>query len=761
MPAVRHSHVAARMLSLKLIRTACAVQTKGRVFISSSATATNLSRKAGQHGVKCYLRPQDGVPHSSLARSPRCTHCSRATGGMWNYDLRGLGGSFRNASLHSHVGLPLLGENTDHHRYRHCHRHATVASPHLLGDRRVCLALVANGLVVDTAPDGEKGTEQTSISTGGRNGSAGGSDPPGGKEGDGLGAMRTRELFLGSGGNRRNQSSVLTTSDTTRASDDGRSGRANGNVSPFASTGFEDLKLSPRLAARLQEIGVTRPTDVQVGAIPVLMEGRDAAVQSYTGSGKTLAYLLPLLTRVGPLKAEMERAIPDELGGESAPGNRKQLQAKRAEAGEGKIEAVIVAPSRELGMQIVREIERIVGNEQRHVVQQLIGGASLWRQEEGLKKHKPAIVVGTPGRLADLSRSGRLQTHACKMLVLDEAEELLSPNFKPDMLRILEHVGRRRGISSSAPSSAVRGASALEMEKKSRKSERQLVLVSATMPPSVIAAAGRWGDEAVVVRASMNATEVQPWEKAMTKNGRQHDKGSNRGPADAREGAIGSEESDREVVVPPNIAHWVVVTDGRHKVDAVRRTIHALEAQKVLVFMNFGRRLKDARFKLASRGLTVGCLHGDMGKVERANVLAGFRDGSLRVLLVSDVAARGLDIADCDLVVNLELPTDASHYGHRAGRTGRIGKKGCVVSVCEERESFVVEKFAKRLGITMTRGDVKEGFLVESEAVERRGGEKEDEPQEQRVRARGRPSRIVPAVGLRKKESPLLRNKNV
>jgi superfamily II DNA/RNA helicase len=105
------------------------------------------------------------------------------------------------------------------------------------------------------------------------------------------------------------------------------------------------------------------------------------------------------------------------------------------------IEAVIVAPSRELGMQIVREVEKILGPNDKRLVQQLVGGANRSRQEEALKKNKPIIVVGTPGRISEISAAGKLHTHGCRFLVLDEVDQLLSFNYREDMHRILEHVG--------------------------------------------------------------------------------------------------------------------------------------------------------------------------------------------------------------------------------------------------------------------------------------------------------------------------------
>lgn len=107
-----------------------------------------------------------------------------------------------------------------------------------------------------------------------------------------------------------------------------------------------------------------------------------------------------------------------------------------------------------------------------------------------------------------------------------------------------------------------------------------------------------------------------------------------------------------------------------------------------------------------------GSLHGELNKMERSNILSSFRNGKIRILVTSEVGARGLDIPSCDLVVNLELPTDGSHYAHRGGRTGRLGRKGTVISVCEAREEFVLSKFERQLDISITRHEVLDGKIV-------------------------------------------------
>lgn len=439
---------------------------------------------------------------------------------------------------------------------------------------------------------------------------------------------------------------------------------------PFAEKAFSDLGLSPLVLDRLEKVGITVPTDVQSVAIPTISKMHDVVIQSYTGSGKTLAYVLPILSQVGPLK--------------------KPTEGDRSTQKPG-IEAVVVAPSRELGMQIVREIEKLLGPEGKKFVQQLVGGANRSRQEEALKKNKPAIVVGTPGRIAEISASGKLHTHDCRFLVLDEADQLLSFNYREDMHRILEHVGRRSGAKPSGVLSPL-----------ARRSERQIILVSATVPFSVIRAGRSWGSDPLLVRSTsvvpLDAVSV-PSSVSLASNS--DDKSNSTA---VTQGAIDS--------LPPALKHYYSITKGQHKVDTLRRCIYALDAKTVIAFMNNTKPLKDAVFKLEARGMKAAELHGDLGKLARSTTLKKFKNGEIRVLLTNELSARGLDVPECDLVVNLDLPTDSIHYAHRAGRTGRLGREGSVVTICGETEEFVVKKLRRQLGISIKPCEIKDGKLT-------------------------------------------------
>ncbi|KAF7090143.1 hypothetical protein CFC21_092950 [Triticum aestivum] len=376
----------------------------------------------------------------------------------------------------------------------------------------------------------------------------------------------------------------------------------------FSASSFEELGLPPLLIDRLNKEGLTSPTEVQSASIPVISQRHDAVIQSYTGSGKTLAYLLPILSEIGPLKRAREQGNSEKRSG---------------------IEAVVVAPSRELGMQIVREVEKILGPDDKRLVQQLVGGANRSRQEEALKKNKPIIVVGTPGRISEIS-------------------------------------------------------------------------AAATVPFSVIRAARSWGHDPVLVRAkSVVPLDSITVPRPMLSQG---DPNSDSPTMSVNQAAVDS--------LPPSLEHYYCTTKAHHKVDTLRRCIHALEAETVIAFMNNTKPLKDVVFKLEARGMKAIELHGDLGKLARSTVLKKFKAGEFRVLVTNELSARGLDIPECDLVINLDLPTDSTHYAHRAGRTGRLGRKGTVVSICEESEAFIMRKMRKQLGVAIKPCEFTEGQIT-------------------------------------------------
>ncbi|KAJ0605187.1 putative RNA helicase [Helianthus annuus] len=325
-------------------------------------------------------------------------------------------------------------------------------------------------------------------------------------------------------------------------------------------------------------------------------------------------------------------------------------------------------------MQIVREIEKLLGPENKKFVQQLVGGANRSRQEEALRKNKPVIVVGTPRRIAEISVAGKLHTHGCRY----------ASN------------SRTRG---EEPSSGPAQNSETVVKKRV---ERQTIMVSATVPFAVVQAARSWGCEPMLVQAK----KVSPLEPVSRPPGPVNlSPGPNPG-SDLQQSDAVSES------LPPSLKHYYCLSRMQQKVDTVRRCVHALDAKTVIVFMNHTRQLKDAVYKLQARGLVAEELHGDLGKLARSTILKKFKKGEIRVLVTNELSARGLDVSNCNLVVNVDLPTDSVHYAHRAGRTGRLGRKGSVVTICEESEVFVVKKLQRQLGVQFQSCEFVEGKLV-------------------------------------------------
>lgn len=362
---------------------------------------------------------------------------------------------------------------------------------------------------------------------------------------------------------------------------------------------FESLNLPAPLRETLAAMGITVPTEIQAAAIPPILEGHDVILQSQTGTGKTLAYLLPMLARLEP--------------------DRPDLQG------------LVIAPTRELAMQIVTLLRQMLEGTP-HTVQPLIGGANIRHQVERLKKTPPTLAVGTPGRLWELMTANRLRTQTLKTIVIDEVDHVLDPVFRTEVSRILQALPRTR----------------------------QTVVASATIPPEAAETLARW----------MNHPR--------------------------------SIQVEGRLALPETLTHHYLVTEERDRLDSLRRLMHATRPRAALAFVNDARRLDEWVGKLDFKGLRVAALQGGADKRDRGEVLKDFRDGKLQVLLATELAARGLDVPGLTHVFNVELPTDADHYLHRAGRTGRQGQPGMVVSLVTERERFVIEKLSRALGVPIT-----------------------------------------------------------
>jgi superfamily II DNA/RNA helicase len=375
---------------------------------------------------------------------------------------------------------------------------------------------------------------------------------------------------------------------------------------------FADLQMPPELIAALARQRITEPTPIQRAALPVLLEGRDAYLHAETGTGKTLAYLLPLFRRV--------------------------------DVGRAATQVVIVAPTHELAIQIQRQAADLAQNAGLALrALLLIGGTATERQIEKLKK-KPQVVVGSPGRIAELISRGKLKTRDVRSVVVDEA----------DLLMDEEHLQPVLAIIRAAPAG------------------RQLVFASATTEARSSAAIAALAPALVMLQAAA-------------------------------------------APVSEHIEHLYLRCEERDKPDELRKLLHCLEPERALVFVHRNDVAERVAGKLAHHRIPAADLNAANDKALRKRALDGFRSGAIRVLIASDVAARGLDVEGVTLVVNLGVPTLSKAYLHRAGRTGRAGTKGLAVSLVTESESRLIRRYRQELGIAVQCVRLREGRLIPSD----------------------------------------------
>ena len=341
--------------------------------------------------------------------------------------------------------------------------------------------------------------------------------------------------------------------------------------------------LPPLLGEALAARGYASPTPVQAAVLEADAEGRDLIVSAQTGSGKTVAFGLA----IAPQLLEGDGPLPYAL----TP------------------RALIIAPTRELALQVSRELVWLYGKAGARVAT-CVGGMDPSKERRNLAGGAH-IVVGTPGRLRDHLERGALELKDLRVAVLDEADEMLDMGFREDLEEILD----------------------------ATPTERRTLLFSATMPKPILALARRYQRDALRISTV----------------------GEERGHGDIAYQAM--------TVAPGDIEHAVVNLLRLH------------EAPSALLFCATRDNVRRLHSSLIERGFNAVALSGEHSQSERNQALQALRDGRARVLVATDVAARGIDLPNLSLVVHVELPRDAETLQHRSGRTGRAGRKGIAVLV--------------------------------------------------------------------------------
>ncbi len=373
---------------------------------------------------------------------------------------------------------------------------------------------------------------------------------------------------------------------------------------------FAELGICPEILEAIDMLGFETPSPIQEQAIPPALAGADIVGRSHTGSGKTLAFTIPALEKV--------------------------------DAGIAQVQILCLAPTRELAVQISKEVDKLALFLDNISAVAIYGGTSYAPQLAALRRGVP-FVAGTPGRVLDLIEKGELHTEDISMLILDEADEMLDMGFAEEIDRIVSLLPQ----------------------------ERQTLFFSATMSPSI---------RSLIKRISRDPVEIS---------------------------------IDRPELTVPTCEQSVYEVLFSSRIEVLSRLIEMGKMKRGLVFANTKRVVDDIVDGLLSRGYSVDRLHGDMPQALRERVLASYRRGNLNVLVATDVAARGLDIEDVDIVVNFELPREPEDYVHRIGRTARAGHKGKAVTFIGRRDFSLIGRIERFTGVHMQREKVMTAEVVE------------------------------------------------
>ena len=379
---------------------------------------------------------------------------------------------------------------------------------------------------------------------------------------------------------------------------------------PFSSFG-----LHPDVLKGVREMGFTRPTPIQLDAIPPALAGRDLLANAETGSGKTAAFILPILQKLLPRPRRATRAL-------------------------------VITPTRELAAQIEEHTRQLAVHTPIQTAS-VFGGVAMGPQEHAFRAGVD-VIVATPGRLLDHFRHPYAKLEKLEVLVLDEADRMLDMGFLPDIRRVLKHL----------------------------PAHRQTLFFSATLPPPIAALAREILRNPVSVNVERRSAP-----------------------------AVG-------------ITQAVYPVTGNLKTPLLAELLRRGDLENALVFTRTKHRANRLYEALSKRGFSAERIHGNRSQPQRTQALAGFKSGRYRVLVATDIAARGIDVEALPHVVNFDVPHVPDDYIHRVGRTARAERTGDAFTFVSPEEENDLRAIEKALGRRLPRITVP-GFDYSAAPTER------------------------------------------
>ncbi|WP_294172217.1 DEAD/DEAH box helicase [uncultured Clostridium sp.] len=362
---------------------------------------------------------------------------------------------------------------------------------------------------------------------------------------------------------------------------------------------FKDLDIIKPILRAVEEAGYEQPTEIQENSIPVVLKGKDILGCAQTGTGKTAAFAIPILQNIVRDKEKND---------------------------ERNIKALIVAPTRELAIQI--EENFAMYSKYLDIKDTVIFGGV--NQSSQVRKIKAGVdvLIATPGRLLDLSNQKHVDLKNVKYFVLDEADRMLDMGMIHDVKKIISRLPK----------------------------ERQNLLFSATMPKEVMKLVNSILKNPVKV-------EVQP-------------------------------VSSTAEIISQGVYH----VPKKNKKSLLIHLLKDESIKSVIVFSRTKHGANKIAKDLEKAGVAAAAIHGNKSQNQRQLALNNFKEGNIRVLVATDIAARGIDIDELSHVINYDLPDVAETYVHRIGRTGRAGASGVAITFCDEEEKAMFRSIEKVIG---------------------------------------------------------------
>jgi translation initiation factor 4A len=357
---------------------------------------------------------------------------------------------------------------------------------------------------------------------------------------------------------------------------------------------WDDLDLEPNLLRGIFAYGFEKPSPIQQKAIKPLMLGKDICAQAQSGTGKTATFTIGALSNIN--------------------------------TSQNTTQVMVLSPTKELTIQTANVFESIGHMIQGLRVQKLYGGSTVEEVSSFSNKNTPHIICGCPGRVQEMMRRDKIHSKEIKLVILDEADEMLSAGFKEQVYNIFQYFN----------------------------SEIQVALFSATIPTTIIP---------IINKIMRNPVKINVKRENLTLDGIKQ--------------------------------YFVAVDDDRQKYITLKNLFSHLSVTQCIIYCNSVKRVADLYEAMKEDEFPVCCIHSSMDKSARETSFNDFKIGNSRVMISSNVTARGIDIQQVNIVINFDVPKCVHTYLHRIGRSGRWGRKGVGINFITRRDVILLEDIKK------------------------------------------------------------------